>query len=238
MSPIRFVCFVAVVIGILSFNNVPGSNPAPLPSTGDKAGDDLTVTYTIELTKARKKSIGIGETYNGGTKTIFVSNGLVRLRLVSLMRMQSIFILPPGNTERMAAIVKESGKNKNKVYLSAAQWKQYNAKYEQAICRLLDDTAVISGYPCHKAIITLSDGRSITAFYTKQVQRAELAEVEPVFSCIPGLVLKYTYEYKKGKITYTATAISRKQIDQEILKVPAKGYPEQPYHSSDSEEKN
>ncbi|AXY76063.1 hypothetical protein D3H65_19655 [Paraflavitalea soli] len=236
MSLIRFVCIVVVAVGSLSFKQVPGSTPAPSSPAGHKAGDDLTITYTIELTKARKKSIGIGETYNGGTKTIFVSNGLARLRLVSLMRMQSIFILPPGNEERTAVIVKESGKNKNKVYLTATQWKQYNAKYDQATCRLLDDTAVISGYPCNKAIITLADGRNITAFYTKQIQRSELAAVEPVFSCIPGLVLKYTYEYKKGKITYTATAVSKKQIDQGILKVPSKGYTEQPYQSSSANE--
>jgi GLPGLI family protein len=229
MSLFRIVCIVALVLGSWSLQQAPKSSQAPKPAVDYKREEDLTVTYSMELAKARKKSIGIGETYNGGTKTLFVSNGLVRLRLVSLMRMQSIFILPPGNTERTAVIVKESGKNKHKVYLSANQWKQYNAKYDQAGCRLVDDTAIIAGYRCNKAIITLSDGRTITAFYTRSIQRPELANVEPAFACIPGLVLKYTYEYKKGKITYTATAVSRKQIDQDILKVPSKGYPEQPY---------
>ena len=227
MSVSRFSYIVVIVLGCLSFNV-----PAPLaqpPAAGHRVEEDLTVTYTIELMKSRKKSIGMGEAYNGGTKTIFVSNGLVRLRLVSLMRMQSIFILPPGNAERTAAIVKESGKNKHKVYLNAAQWKQYNAKYDQATCRLVEDTITIAGYRCNKAVISLTNGKSITAFYTRNIQRAELAAIEPVFSCIPGLVLKYTYEYKKGKITYTATAVSRKQIDQDILKVPSKGYTEQPY---------
>ncbi|WP_315818055.1 hypothetical protein [Paraflavitalea speifideaquila] len=144
-----------------------GPHGARVSLQTNKISEDLTVTYTIELTKARKRNIGIGETYNGGTKTIFVSNGLARLRLVSLMRMQSIFILPTGNTERTAAIVKESGKNKNKVYLNAMQWKQYNAKYDQASCRFTEDSAVISGYSCNKVIITLTDGRTITAFYTK-----------------------------------------------------------------------
>lgn len=227
MSAFRFICVVIIVLGSWAFK-IPHPLALP-PSAGNRVDEDLTVTYTIELMKSRKKSIGIGEAYNGGTKTIFVSNGLVRLRLVSLMRMQSIFILPPGNIERTAAIVKESGKNKHKVYLNADQWKQYNAKYDQATCRLIDDTVTIAGYRCNRAVISLADGRSITAFYTRNIQRAELATIEPVFSCIPGLVLKYTYEYKKGKITYTATAVSRKQIDQDILKVPSKGYTEQPY---------
>jgi GLPGLI family protein len=233
MLPTRFVCVLVVALGAMSFTDRP--QPARVSYQTNKTSEDLTVTYTIELTKTRKRNIGIGETYNGGTKTIFVSNGLARLRLVSLMRMQSIFILPTGNAERTAAIVKESGKNKNKVYLSATQWKQYNSKYDQATCRFTEDTALISGYSCNKAIITLTDGRTITAFYTKNIQRAELATVEPVFACIPGLVLKYTYEYKKGKITYTATAVSKKQIDQDILRVPAKGYPEQPYKAAAGE---
>lgn len=232
MSAFRFVCIVVFVLSSWSFRQTPQTGQPPKPVIDNKKEEDLTVTYSMELAKARKKSIGIGEAYNGGTKTLFVSNGLVRLRLVSLMRMQSIFILPPGNTERTAVIVKESGKNKHKIYLSANQWKQYNAKYDQAECRFVDDdTVVIAGYRCNKAVITLADGRTITAFYTRSIQRPELATVEPAFACIPGLVLKYIYEYKKGKITCTATAISRKQIDQDILKIPSKGYPEQPYHA-------
>lgn len=231
MTRFRFVCIVVVVFSNLSFTNAPDAGQRQTPSGDNKREEDLTVTYSIELVKSRKRSIGIGEAYNGGTKTLFVSNGVVRLRLVSLMRMQSIFLLPAGSADRTAAIVKESGKNKNKVYLSAAQWKQYNAKYDQASCRLTEDTAVVAGYRCNKAIITLTDGRTITAFYTRSIQRPELGTVEPVFACIPGLVLKYTYEYKKGKITYTATGISRKQIDQDILKVPSKGYPELPFQA-------
>lgn len=237
MSQSRFASFIILFLCCASFIKAPDTTYI-VQVPADRTEADLTVTYTIELMKAKNKSIGIGEAYNGGTKTIFVSNGLARLRLVSLMRMQSIFLLPSGNPERVAAIVKESGKNKHKVYLSATQWKQYNAKYDQATCRLTDDTASVSGYRCKKAVLSLADGRSITAFYTQDIQRAELAAAEPVFACIPGLVLKYTYEYKKGKITYTATAISRKPIDQNILKVPSKGYTVQEYQSGAMEEKD
>lgn len=238
MSLFRFASIIVIILCSASFKKVPDPTYALPAYAANVVEGDLTVTYTIELMKSRKKSIGIGEAYNGGTKTIFISNGLARLRLVSLMRMQSIFILPAGNPEHTAAIVKESGKNKHKVYLTATQWKQYNAKYDQATCRFVDDTAVISGYHCNKAIISLTDGRTITAFYTRNIQRTELAAVEPVFACIPGLVLKYIYEYKKGKITYTATSISRKQIDQDILKVPSKGYTEQPYKANAGEKEN
>ncbi len=115
------------------------------------------------------------------------------------MRMQSIFMLPPGNEERTAAIVKESGKNKNKVYLNAEQWKQYNAKYGQASCKLADDTALVSGYACNKAVMTLADGKIITAWFTRRIQRTEPALVEPVFACIPGLGAEIYVRIQKGK---------------------------------------
>lgn len=238
MSVSRLACIIVIILCSLSFTNAPGPACLPWSGAGHAEEEDLTVSYTIELMKSRNRSIGIGETYNGGTKTIFISNGLARLRLVSLMRMQSIFILPSGNPQRTAAIVKESGKNKHKVYLTASQWKEYNAKYSQATCRFVDDTAVIVGYHCSKAVITLSDGRIITAFYTRDIQRPELAVVEPAFACIPGLVLKYVYEYKKGKITYAATSVSRKPIDQNILKVPSQGYTLQQYQPGISEKEN
>jgi hypothetical protein len=77
------------------------------------AGQDLTVSYSIGL-KSRRSNTGIGETYNGGVETIFANDQEVRLRLVSLMRMQSIFILSDGRAQQKVIILKESGKNRYK----------------------------------------------------------------------------------------------------------------------------
>ncbi|MFT3822375.1 MAG: hypothetical protein QM731_00595 [Chitinophagaceae bacterium] len=187
--------------------------------------EDLTVSYSI-LVKGKRSNTGIGETYNGGTKTLFVSNGVVRLRQISMMRMHDIFILPPGNPERKVAIVKESGKSKYKTYLDTAQWRKFNAKYERATCELSEEYTTIIGYACHKAIVKLTDGRTITVFYTTRLPHADAAMAEPAFASVPGLVLKYEYKYKKNSIIYTATSVSRQAIDINILKVPGKGYEE------------
>ncbi len=80
----------------------------------------LTVSYSVEL-KSNRSNTGIGETYNGGVKTIFISGDKARVRLVSLMRIESIFILPGNNTNH-AVIAKESGKNKYKYYLTPGEW--------------------------------------------------------------------------------------------------------------------
>jgi GLPGLI family protein len=183
---------------------------------------DITVSYSAEL-KSNKSNTGIGETYNGGIKTVFVSGDKVRVRLISLMRTQSIFLFPPDKIKRTAAVTKESGKNKYKYYLSEDEWKQYNSKYDSITCQLTYDSAVILNYPCRKAIISLKDGRSIGVYYTDSIKRKNFAQAEPVFSCIPGLVLQYEYRYKKGKIIYTATSISEEKIDPLVFRIPVKG---------------
>lgn len=207
--------YIIILVAVWSFAPHPVQQPR---ETIHPDGSDLTVSYSIEL-KSKKKNMGIGETYNGGVKTIFVRHQQVRLRMVSLMRMQSVFVLP-GQPEKRVAIVKESGKDRYKYYLSGNDWKLYNREYEGAICNNTDDTLNIAGYSTKKAIIVLKSGQKITAWYTTAIREQALADAEPLFSCIPGLVLKYEYAYKKGTIIYTATAVNRNAIDPEVFIIP------------------
>lgn len=191
-------------------------------------GQDLTVSYAITL-KSKKSNTGIGETYNGGVKTVFISKDQIRLRLVSLMRMESIFIQQKDNLSKKVTIVKESGKEKYKYILTSEQWKGYNQKYEGLTCHLSDDSTKLLNYSCKKAVIALKSGETITAFYTPSFQPTGLLAAEPAFSCIPGLVLKYEYKYKKGTIIYTATTISQGPIDKSVFSVPDKDVTEKKY---------
>lgn len=181
-------------------------------------GEPLTISYSIEVRS--KRNTGIAETYNGGIKTVFIKDQQARLRLVSLMRMQDIFILQDAGKQQKIAIVKESGKNKYKSYLTPAQWKQYNRQYDGATCNLLDDTAMVLNYTCRKAVVNLRNKKTLTVYYTTAIQRPALPDPEPAFSCVPGVVLKYEYKYKRSTITYTATTITRDPIDPVVFRLP------------------
>jgi len=187
----------------------------------------LTIIYDIQV-KTDKSKTGIEETYNGGIKTIFINNEQARIRLVSLMRIQSIFFSTSVNSKHQVSIVKESGKAKYKYYLTNDQWKSLNIKYNNDSCQITNDSAVILNYPCRKVIITLKDGRILTAFYTNQLNPIN-PKIEPAFNCVPGLVLQYQYSYKKGTIIYTASKISQNPIDGSIFKIPVKGYIQKKY---------
>ncbi len=216
--------YIVILFTFLSFVKAPAG--PPLLSGNPVKGQDLTVSYSIEL-KSKKRNTGLGETYNGGVQTIFAGDHQVRLRLVSLMRMQSIFILP--DSKQRVTILKESGKDKYKSYLTEEDWKLYNQKYEGVVCRFTDDSVRILNYVCKKAILTLKNRKNITVYYTPAIQKPALSDVEPLFASIPGLVLKYEYTYRKGTISYTATMVSRSSINPDVFAVPENGFPLKKY---------
>lgn len=190
--------------------------------TAGMASSDLTVSWSISVSSKKGGDMGMAETYNGGVETLFSAGGQARLRLVALMRIQSVY-MSGGNDGRPKnfTLVKESGKSKYTSRMSEEEWNEYNKKYEGAVCRLSEDTMTVLRLTCRKAIITLKDRRVITAWYTKAIQAPALTFLEPAFADVPGLVLKYEYTYKKKTITYTATSISHAAIAQSVFKPSA-----------------
>jgi len=221
----RFTPFV--IISIISVRSLSFHQPAPAPfhqpapaAFRPQTEKDLTIPYSITIT-SKKSGAGIAETYNGGIETLFAGAHMARMRLVSLMRIQSIFIHIDNGLLKSVTIIKESGNIKHRSDLTSTQWMQYNKKYAGATCQFTQDTAIVLNHVCKKAIILLKDGRQLTAYYTSAIQRPVFSFLEPAFAQIPGLVLKYTYTYKKKIITYTATAISNSPISADILALPA-----------------
>lgn len=181
---------------------------------------DITIPYSITIT-SRRSGTGIAETYNGGIETLFAGAHMARLRLVSLMRIQSVFVVMDKELLKNVTVIKESGNIKHRSIFTPIQWMQYNKKYAGATCQFTRDTAIVLNHVCKKAIISLKDGRQLTAYYTPAIQRPTFSYLEPAFSQIPGLVLKYAYTYRKKTITFTATAISNNPISADILTAPA-----------------
>ncbi|HVW59472.1 MAG TPA: hypothetical protein VHC48_05540 [Puia sp.] len=183
--------------------------------------EDITVSWSISVASGKGGDLGLAETYNGGVETLFATGGQARIRLVSLMRIQSIFMTAAGDQAKSFIVVKESGKDKYVTRLTEEEWKKYNKKYAGAVCKLTEDTTEVLHFSCKKAIVTLKNGRVITAWYTTAIQAPAFSFLEPAFSAVPGLVLKYEYTYKRKTITYTATSISHAPIERAVFKAPA-----------------
>jgi len=181
---------------------------------------NLTIVYDISIKKI-KHSTGIEETYNGGTRSVFITGQRARIRLVSLMRIESIFFDYDTGILKKATVIKESGTKKYLFKLNAEEWKDYNSKYLEATCDLLNDSITIAGYNCKKAVINLQSGEKIDVYYTGLL-KLQNSFIEPAFSCIPGTVLQYQHSTKTGVITFTASQVSTDPIAKDIFIIPGK----------------
>lgn len=189
-----------------------------VPDSNTVLRNDLVISYVLRIESNKKN--GIAESYNGAIKTIFLKNGQARSRLVSLMRVQSIFYSKNEGAGEKITVVKESGKDSYKKSLTKDEWKQLNKKYDGATYELVEDSIQVLDYTCKKAIIHLKDGKKITAFYTTAINSQVFSHIEPAFTGLPGLVLQYEYENKDAQFIYTASDISFSAIGPEIYKIP------------------
>ncbi len=176
----------------------------------------LVISYQVSFSQKNKKT-SISETYNGGNQTLFISGNKARLRLVSLMRIESLFFLPGEDSVITVYQVKESGRKNIREKMTVQEWKERNKKYDSIRVELNETGGKkIAGYSCNKAMVQLADGRSITAYYTPELPTLP-ALYQPAFAGLPGLVLEYSYSYEAGRITYTATAVRQEQISPGIF---------------------
>lgn len=196
---------------------------------GKKSKTNTAIVYDLLITK-NKNSVGIEETYNGGTRVVFISKNKARIRLVSLMRMQSIFFDYDKGKLKKATIIKESGKNKYLMRLNPAEWKKYNKKYDSLTCDTsFTDSLVVAGYPCRKAVITLEDEKQVTVFYSDSL-RLPNDFIEPLFRCIPGVVLQYEFTSKKGTVMFKAAQVTHQNFEPKIFTIPSKGVAVRKYY--------
>jgi len=191
----------------------------PLPADHPSSTQDLTISYSITL-RQKKDNAGVGEIYNGGIQTFFAGRHEARLRLASLMRIESVFAVFDNGGLKNITLIKESGSDKHRAVLSPGQWNQYNNKYNGATCHLSEDTIHVLKHICKKAVINLKDGRQITAWYYPDGPKASFSYLLPAFAGIPGIVLKYEYTYKKKTLVYTATSISHEPISADVFTPP------------------
>jgi GLPGLI family protein len=206
-----FLTLFFLVNGIILFAQ-------PLSTDSSREENDLAISYELIINSGIKKN-SIAETYNGGSRTIFISDAKARIRLVSLMRIESTYFEDLTDSTGTVYQVKESGRKPLQKKLTAAEWKQFNAKYDSIRCEPIDGISKkILGYSCKKALLHLQDGRQITVFYTEELPAIH-SLYEPAFACVPGLVLQYEYGYQKGKATFTAVSLKKESINPEIFAV-------------------
>lgn len=214
---------LAILISILILVSVGNTQGKKTGSKKiDKPDDFLTISYTIQLNSLTKSSVA--ELYNGGVQTFFSNGKKLRLRLVTLARIQSLFVTPGKNKlPPVVTFIKESG-DKYKFMLNQKEWAGYMKIYDSLNIKLLEDTITVLGYLCKKAVLTTLQGQAITAYYTKQINNIGFKIAYPIFKQLPGTVLKYSVEDKNFSLSFNATEVTLKPIDKSVFFIPVTGY--------------
>ena len=83
--------------------------------------------------------------------------------------------------------------------------------------KLIDESKVILGFNCKKAIGKTERGNDVEAWYTEEIPVFSGPEI---FSSLPGMIL--LVDINKGEFVYTATHLN-KTPDKKDLKAPNKG---------------
>lgn len=167
--------------------------------------NSLVISYEVQIqTKNRNKSTA--ELFNGSSKVVFINSDTIRVRQVSLLRTESAWFYKR-NGNYSGIIRKESAKGQNSYFISLAEWRKSFRSWEEADLQEEAQTQTIAGYTCKRAVLVGENRQRMVVYYTNQLRHDAYKIAEPMFSAVPGVVLKYEFRSGESIITYTATRI-------------------------------
>ena len=172
---------------------------------------ECTVTYTIQIAK---------DTGNAA-KILYIKGKKTRSEIISPSFMQTtIYDSKTGD----AVIMRELNGEKYLSKFNSTQWKEKNKEWEGMTVKLNNETKLILGYACKKAVATTKNGKNFVLYYTTGLTPSA-SENPYQFKNIPGIVLEYESETSEGKsIMFTATEINFSPVPAAKFIIPETGY--------------
>ncbi len=186
---------------------------------GQKKLTEATIYYDIVI-NTNSSTPGAADLMDGATNIIYLKGNSSRADMISSLGTQSTII--DGKTNG-ATILKEYGDQKYMITLTAADWKNYNKKYDGVTYTIENEFKKIAGYNCQKAIGKLSDGTTFTVYFTKDLIPVN-NEFQYINKNLPGLAMQYEAAQGKAKVTYTVSNIDFSIVPLAKFDMPKSGY--------------
>ncbi|MCD4772576.1 MAG: hypothetical protein K8R41_04220 [Bacteroidales bacterium] len=98
-------------------------------------------------------------------------------------------------------------------------------KGPQSEIEYLDETKVIAGYTCKKAIVTIKDKligteSKLTVYYSDEFSHKNINKDNPIFHGINGIMLEYEIDAQGTLMKFTATSVEEKKISKKEFDIP------------------
>ena len=178
-----------------------------------------TMIYDIVIQSGNKEP-QIADALDGGTITTYIKGGQSRSDMVSALGKETtIHDTKTGN----AVILKEYSGQKLMITLTKANWEAKNKAYDNIKFEFIDETKIVAGYNCKKAIASMPGGKSIVVYYAPDLVITN-KEYNNTFKSLPGLALQYEYESGAMKYKYTLSKINFDPIPASKFDFPKSGY--------------
>ncbi len=192
-----------------------------------KKVSEMMLIYDAEITTGSKDP-KMADAFDGATTTIFIKGTLSRSEMVSaLFTSTTIHDSKTGN----AVVLREVSGQKLLIRLTAENWMDKNKRYQGISFTDTEETKVIAGYKCIKAIAKTADGSGFSVYYTKEII-PENKDYEYQFRSLNGLPLEYEMNQGGLKIKYTVSQINLNPVPASKFDIPKSGYRELTYDES------
>jgi GLPGLI family protein len=188
---------------------------------------ELTLVYETSVTTGSKEP-KLVDAFDGATKTIYIKGNMSRAEIVSaLFSSATIHDSRTGNS----VVLREVSGQKLLIRMTAGNWSEINKRYDSITFTNTEETKVIAGYRCTKAVATLPDKTTFNVYYTAEIV-PENREYDYQFKNLNGLPLEYELTQGKQSIRYTLSKINMNPVPASKFDIPKAGYREMTYDES------
>jgi GLPGLI family protein len=198
-----------------------------IPALAQKMMSEGTLVYTISVQTGSKEP-QMADMFDGASTTIYLKGGLSRSDMVTALGTSTTIY---DSRSGSGAVLKEYSGQKLLIKMNRNNWLDKNKKYEGISFTPTNETKIIAGYTCKKAIAKLKDGTSFTVYYTTDLT-TENKEYDYQFKTLPGLALEYESTVGNLHVRYTASKINFDPVPAQRFAVPQSGYRELTYEES------
>ena len=178
-----------------------------------------TLVYNISIQTGDKEP-KIADMLDGATTTVYIKGNQTRSEMLSGLGSESTIHDAKSGS---GVILKDYSGQKLMITLSQNDWEKKNKKYEGLTYEITDETNVIAGYNCKKAIAKLKDGTSFIVYFSPDLKVAN-KEYDYPFKTLPGLAMQYEWQSDKTNFKYTLSKVSFDPVESSKFDIPSSGY--------------
>jgi GLPGLI family protein len=182
---------------------------------------ECTVVYELSV-EDPKVDAAVTSAMAGTTKVVYIKGSKSRTELNS-KAFQQVVILDSKNDS--SVVLRELGNTKYISYLDNRKRAEQNKRFEGVTISNTNETKVILGYECKKAVAKLKDGSLYNVYYAPSIMPSN-NEFEYQFKDLPGFPLEYEAQSEDGKtrVKYAAVKITLTPVPVAKFDIPKAGY--------------